>query len=54
MRKRLNYNDIIKKYKHFYVPLPDRKATDILNNPIMSNILSYSPEDIFNYNLLNI
>ena len=56
LRKKLNYNEIIKRYKHFHVQLPDRKATDILNNPIMSNILSYSPEDVFNYytsNMLN-
>ena len=54
LRKALSYDGIIKKYNKFYVPLPDRRATDLLNNPIMSNILSYSPEDLFNYNLLNI
>jgi hypothetical protein len=54
LRKKLNYTEIIKRYKNFHVQLPDRKATDILNNPIMSNILSYSPEDVFNYYTSNI
>jgi hypothetical protein len=40
LRKKLNYNDIIKKYSKFYVPLPDRKATDIMNHPMISNLLS--------------
>ena len=54
LRKKLGFDGVINKYKNFYVPLPDRKATDILNNPIMSYILAYTPEDLFNYNLLNI
>ena len=40
LRKNLNYNNIIKKYSNFYVPLPDRRATDIMNHPMTSNLIS--------------
>lgn len=39
LRKRLNYNQVIDKYQKFEIPLPDRKATNILNHPIISNLL---------------
>ena len=50
MRKKLHYDEVIKKYHRFVIPLPDRKATNILNNPIISNLLSdnYLADDIHN------
>jgi len=48
MRKRLNYNQMVDKYQTFEIPLPNRKATNILNHPIISNLLSAAPEEINN------
>ena len=48
MRKRLSYNQVINKYQTFEIPLPNRKATDVLNNPTISNLLSATPEEIKN------
>ena len=39
LRKKLSYDGIIKKYDKFEIPLPNRKATDIMNHPIISNLL---------------
>ena len=40
LRKKLRYDEIIKKYNKFNIEIPNRKATDIMNNPIISNLLS--------------
>ena len=39
LRKKLSYDGVIKKYNKFDIPLPDRKAINIMNHPIISNLL---------------
>lgn len=39
LRKVLKYDELIKKYNKFDIPLPNRTATNIMNHPIISNLL---------------
>lgn len=51
-RKKLRYDQVIQKYNKFDIPLPNRKASDIMSNPIISNLLESTYEDFSTNRLL--